>query len=138
MADQIELRIVTPERQVLREHVDEVVIPSEDGYMGVRPGHAPLLARLQVGQLSYRNGTTQHTMAVSGGYAEVQRDGVSVLAETAEMADEIDVSRAEKARDRAQARIREGSDNLDEVRAEASLRRALNRISTAGHGRGMM
>ena len=126
MADRIQLEVVTPERRVVATEVDEVVLPSENGYMGVLAGHAPLLAILDVGEVSYRVGTTRKYLAVSGGFAEVLRDSVSILAKTSEPAEEIDVERAQRAREKAQAQVSgEGS----EVRhAEVKLKRALCRL----------
>jgi len=133
--DKVELRIVTPERQVLSEPVDEVVLPGEDGYLGVRPGHAPLLARLQIGEVSYWVGGEQRFIAISGGYAEILRERVSVLAETAEPADQIDVERAKRAQQAAQGRLDGKDPQTDFRRAEVKLKRALNRISTAARVR---
>ena len=136
--DKIQLQIVTPERRVLAEEVDEVVLPSIDGYLGVRPGHAPLLARLQVGQVTCRVGGQERLMAVSGGYAEVLRGSVTILAETCEPADEIDVERAKQAQQRAKERLEAQVADTDFRRARVALIRAINRISTYDRGRGMM
>ncbi len=135
MADKLELDIVTPERRVLAEEVAEVVLPSAEGSMGVRPGHAPLMARLMVGTVAYRDGAGEHLIAVSGGYAEVLRTGVTILATTAERADEIDVERAQKAQARAEQRLQANASDVDLARAQASLSRALNRISLGSPGR---
>jgi len=136
--DAIELQIVTPARRVLAELVDEVVLPSVEGYMGVLPGHAPLLTRLQVGQLTCRKGKEQRLMAISGGYAEVLRGSVTVLAETCEPVAEIDVERARRARERAEQRLKGEQAEVDFARAQAALQRAINRISTYDRARGMM
>lgn len=134
--DKLELDIVTPEKRLLAEEVLEVVLPSADGYMGVRRGHAPLMAMLQVGELSYRTDSGEHFLAVSGGYVEVQRDSVTVLATTAEVVDQIDVKRAEAARERAQQRLAgPAADAIDLGRAQAALARALNRLSAHRRGR---
>ena len=138
MDSKIELQIVTPDSRVVAESVDEVVLPGVEGYLGVRPGHAPLLTRLQVGQLSYRVDGTERLMSVSGGYAEVLRSGVIVLAETAEPADRIDVDRAKASRERAEQRIEAKATDTDFRRAEVAVQRAINRIDTATRGRGMM
>jgi F-type H+-transporting ATPase subunit epsilon len=135
MPEMLELQIVTPAQRVLAESVDEIVLPGDNGYLGVRPGHAPLLVRLQVGELTYNLNGKPHSMAISGGYAEILRTGVSVLAETAETAADIDLARAEKARDRAQARLQGNQADIDFARAEIALNKALNRISTKGRGR---
>ena len=132
MEQKLELRIVTPERLVLSESVDELVLPSEDGYMGVRPGHASLMARLMVGEVSYTVEGRQHYMALSGGFAEVLRQRVRVLAETAEPADEIDLGRATGSRQRAEQRLKTELTESESRRAEVSLKRAVNRISVRG------
>src|SRR5262245_3964124 len=126
MAEQLELQIVTPDRLVLAERVDEVVLPSVEGSMGVLPGHAPLLARLQPGELSYRVGAQTSYLAISGGFAEVLRQGVSVLAETCERPAEIDLERARQARARAEAALE--VDPAERSQARAALERAINRI----------
>jgi F-type H+-transporting ATPase subunit epsilon len=132
MADKLRLEIVTPDRLVLAEQVDEVVLPSQDGYMGVLPGHAPLLAQLDIGEVSYRIGNQRQYLAVSGGYAEVLRESVSVLARTAELAEEIDLERAEQARTRAKSQLEEGP-SPDKLRfAEVHLKRAISRIQVRG------
>lgn len=135
--NKLELQIVTPERRVLAEEVDEVVLPSVEGYFGVRPGHAPLLARLGVGQLSCHRGKEVKLMAISGGFAEVLRSGVTVLASTCEPADEIDVERAKQAQQRAEERLKSNRSDVDFRRAEASLTRALNRISASSRSHGL-
>ena len=124
------LEIVTPERLIISEAVDEVVLPSMEGYMGVRPGHAPLLARLDVGEISYRAGGQERFLAVSGGFAEVLREGVEILAETCEPAEEIDLERATRSKERADSRI--GASDYDQKRAEISLKRAVCRIQAHG------
>jgi F-type H+-transporting ATPase subunit epsilon len=127
------LEIVTPERLVLAESVDEVVLPSVEGYMGVLPGHAPLLAKLDVGKISYRTGNRTRYLAISGGFAEVQPAAVSVLAETCEPAEEIDVERARAAKERAEAALRTSDSEHQFRMAEISLRKALSRIETQRH-----
>jgi F-type H+-transporting ATPase subunit epsilon len=128
------LEVATPTRLVVAETVDEVVIPGSEGYFGVLPGHAALLATLGVGELMYRQGNAQHHLALTGGFAEVRNDKVIVLAENAERPDEIDRERAQQARDRAERRLsgREGVD-IDYARAQAALMRALIRLQVAGH-----
>jgi F-type H+-transporting ATPase subunit epsilon len=135
--NKLELQIVTPARRVLAEEVDEVIMPSVEGYFGVRPGHAPLLARLGVGQISCNQGKDVKLMAISGGFAEVLREGVTVLAVTCEPADEIDVDRAKEARQRAEERLKSHAEDVDFRRAEAALARALNRIHTSGRSHGL-
>jgi F-type H+-transporting ATPase subunit epsilon len=124
----IHLTIVTPERALVDEQVDEIKVPGAAGYLGILPGHAPLFAELQVGELSYRKGSQWTSLAVAWGFAEVHSDQVRILAETAERAQEIDVERAARARERAERRLREGSPDTDFERASAALKRASMRI----------
>ena len=126
--DKITLEIATPDRLVLSEEIDEVILPSIDGYMGVRPGHAPLLAALDVGEISYRRGSEERLLACSGGFAEVQGDSVSILAETAEPAEEIDVERAKQAQQRAAELMNADLSENEFKRAEVSLKKAVSRL----------
>lgn len=128
LPDKIQLEIVTPERLVLTQPVDEVVLPSVDGYMGVRPGHAPLLARLDVGEISYRVGDQQRYLSVAGGFAEVLRHSVHVLAETCELAEEIDPERAQLAKERAEVKLKSQLSEHEFRLAEASLKKAISRM----------
>jgi len=127
----IQLSIVTPERSLLNEQVDELLIPGADGYLGVLPGHAPLFTELKVGELSYRKGNTWTSLAVAWGFAEVLPDQVRVLAETAERAQEIDLERATRAKERAEQRLSKGGGDVDYDRALIALQRALIRIQVA-------
>jgi F-type H+-transporting ATPase subunit epsilon len=138
MADDIQLVIVTPERQILRETVSEVTMPGANGYLGVLPGHAPLITELGIGEMTYKT-TRGETglLAVIHGFAEVLPDRVSVLAETAEFAKDIDLSRAQQALKRAQERITQGGENLDWDRATLALQRALIRIQVASKHQGI-
>jgi len=131
--DSIQLVLVTPERQLLREKVVEVQLPGDGGYLGVLPGHAPLMTALAVGELAYKTsvGGRPTVLAVIHGFAEVLADRVTVLAETAERAAEIDVARAERAMKRAQERLSSGDPDLDWDRATLALQRALIRIQVA-------
>jgi F-type H+-transporting ATPase subunit epsilon len=130
----IDLEIVTPGRLVASETVDEVVLPGAEGYLGVLPGHAPLLTGLGAGEISYRSGGRVRYLAVSGGFAEVLRHRVSVLAETCERAEEIDVARANDARDRAKSEIgRAEAAEADLRNAASRLERAEVRIAVAKH-----
>src|SRR5919197_6427099 len=114
MADNaITLVIVTPEREVVHEEVDELEIPGSEGYFGVLPGHASLFSELKVGEVAYRKGTRWAFLAVAWGFVEVQSDQVRILAETAERAHEIDVERATRAKQRAEERIAKGGENID-------------------------
>lgn len=134
MADKIELEIVTPDRRVLSLGVDEVVLPSANGSMGVLYGHAPTLCELEVGEVSYRNGQDRTFLAVSGGFAEVLRDRVNILARTTEAADEIDLERAQRARTTAETNLK--SDAVDTAQlAEIKLKRAVCRMNVHARGR---
>src|SRR5512145_283379 len=123
----IELQVVTPDRLIVRERVDEVQIPGSKGYFGVLPGHTPLLAALAVGELWYRKGQEKTYLSIAFGFAEVLPDRVTVLARLAERAEDIDVERAEAARQRAEARLIERTD-VDFERARAALIKALTRL----------
>ena len=127
----IHLTIVTPERSVVDERVDELQIPGSEGYFGVLPGHAPLFSELKVGEVSFRQGTHWSYLAVAWGFVEVHSDEVRILAETAERAQEIDVERATRAKQRAEQRIAKGGDETDYNRALIALERALIRIQVA-------
>jgi F-type H+-transporting ATPase subunit epsilon len=133
MADSFELVIVTPERQLLRESVAEATLPGADGCLGILPGHAPLITELGIGELTYRTAGTNETghLAIMRGFAEVLGDRVTVLAETAERPEEIDVPRAEQALKRAEERLRSNDPNLDWDRAAVGLQRSLIRIQVA-------
>jgi F-type H+-transporting ATPase subunit epsilon len=128
------LEIVTPDRSLVREEVDEVQLPGSEGYFGVLPGHTPLLATLKVGELWYRVGQAKHYLAVAGGFVEVLPDRVTVLAQLGERAEEIDVARAEAAKRRAEERLANPVD-VDLERARFSLAKALVRIQVATFAR---
>ena len=127
----IHLTIVTPERALVDDQVEELQIPGSEGYLGVLPGHAPLFTELKVGELGYRKGTRWTWLAVAWGFAEVLSEQVRVLAETAERAHEIDVERAMRAKERAEQRISGGGDELDYNRALVALERAVVRIQVS-------
>jgi len=129
----IKLSIVTPERSIVSEDVEELQIPGANGYLGILPGHAPLFTELKVGELSYRKGTAWTSLVVAWGFTEVINDQVRVLAETAERANEIDVERATRAKERAEDRMRKGGD-VDYDRAKIALERAIIRIQVARKG----
>ncbi|MDS1030330.1 F0F1 ATP synthase subunit epsilon [Bacillota bacterium LX-D] len=132
MADKIVMEIVTPERLVLREEVDEIKsVPASQGCLGVLPNHAPLITSLEPGVLEYTTGGQNSKIAVSGGFMEVFANKVTILADTAENSDEIDMDRARRAKDRAERRLKERPDGLDIRRAELALRRAVSRIKAA-------
>ena len=136
MADTFRLEITTPERMVVREDVEEAQVPARNGYLGVMPGHAPLLAQLKPGALTFRNGGQTTTLAISGGFLEVLPDQARALVETAERACEIDVTRAEKARQRAEERLRASKPDVDIDRATVALERAIVRLQVAGRSPG--
>lgn len=134
---QIELSVVTPDRQVVHESVESVSFPGKGGYLGILPGHAPLLTELTIGEIDYTRQGAHHYLAVCWGFAEVLPDRVIVLAETAERAEEIDVSRAERAKQRAEDQLKKLSDtDADLERARIALERALARLQTAHRLRG--
>jgi len=136
--DSLQLVVVTPVRQLLSESVTEVQLPGADGYLGVLPGHAPLITELGIGELTYRTaGGQTGLLAVIRGFAEVLPDRVSVLAETAERAEEIDINRAKDALKRAQELIAKGGENVDWDRASAALQRALVRIQVVSKHQGI-
>jgi F-type H+-transporting ATPase subunit epsilon len=126
----IDLQIVTPERLLVHEQVDEVEIPGVEGYFGVLPGHTPLLAALSVGELWYRKGQEKTYLAIAYGFAEVLPDRVSILAQLAERAEEIDVDRAEAARKRAAERLDQKSD-VDYERARTALMKSMTRLQVS-------
>jgi F-type H+-transporting ATPase subunit epsilon len=127
----IQLLIVSADRALVNETIDEVEIPGYDGYFGVLPGHTPLLAMLQVGELWYRQGSEKHYLAIAFGFAEVQPDRVTILAQIAEKAEEIDLERAEAAKKRAQERVTSLAVEMDAERARISLMKSLIRLQVA-------
>lgn len=135
MASTIRMELVTPERLVLSEEVDEVVLPGYEGEFGVLPGHTQFLAILNIGVMWYREGSAVHKLALGGGFSEVTHDRVVVMADTAERADEIDMERAQRARDRAESRLKELSlDDETYAKAYGELQRALVRMAVSGGG----
>jgi F-type H+-transporting ATPase subunit epsilon len=135
VAERLTLELATPSRLVVSAEVDEVVAPGSLGYFGVLPGHAPLLATLGIGEVTYRVGREEYHVAVSGGFAEVRNDKVIILADAAETPADIDRARAEQARDRAEARLAgRGQDEVDYARAAAALARAVTRLQVASRG----
>ena len=130
------LEVVTPQRLIISEEVEELVAPGQEGHFGVWPGHIPFMAMLKIGELSYKKGQQERFLAVNCGYAEVRPDKAIVLVETAERPEEIDMARAEQAKVRAEERLRSfGDDTIDHARARAALDRALARIAVAARGR---
>jgi F-type H+-transporting ATPase subunit epsilon len=135
MADTFQLEIVTPEKKVVETTAEEVQIPGKNGYLGVLPGHAPLITELAVGEITFRENSTEQRLAVAWGFAEVLPDKVTILAETAERPDEIDVDRARKAKERAEQRLASGDTAVDVKRALDALHRAESRLDVAGKGK---
>lgn len=129
------LEIVTPDRALVSEQVDEVQLPGSEGYFGVLPGHTPLLATLQVGELWYRVGQEKHFLAVAFGFAEVLPDRVTVLAQIAERPQDIDVPRAEAAKKRAEERIARPPVDVDFERARIAMMKSLIRLQVAARAR---
>ena len=132
LPEKIELQVVTPERHILSEDVDSLEMPGKDGYLGILPGHAPLITELGVGILTYRKGGETRYLTVMYGFAEVLPDRVIVLAEISERAEEIDVARATAALERAKSDTpKAGSTEADWDRANAAIERATARLQAA-------
>ena len=131
----LQLQIVSADRSLVNEIVDEVVIPGFDGYFGVLPGHTPMLAVLQVGELWYRQGQEKHYVAIAFGFAEVLPDRVTILAQIAEAAHEIDLERAESAKKRAEERLARPAVDMDAERARIALMKALVRLQASTRAR---
>jgi F-type H+-transporting ATPase subunit epsilon len=131
----LHLQIVSPERSLVNEQVDEVEIPGADGYLGVLPGHTPLLALLGAGELWYRKGQDKTYLLIAFGYAEVQPDRVTILARLAEKAEEIDLTRAQSALKRAEGRLASSSADIDAERARLAMLKSLIRIQLANRAK---
>ncbi len=131
MPDTFQLEIVTPEKLVVNEAVEEAQIPGLGGYLGILPGHAPLLTELAVGIITYRAQGVTKSLSVAWGFAEVLPDKVTMLAETAERPNEIDVARAQKAKERAEQLLKSNDPQLDYERAQDALQRAETRLKVA-------
>src|SRR5262252_7704927 len=131
MAERFQLEIVTPEKKVVDTTAEEVQIPGKNGYIGILPGHAPLITELSVGEIIYRENSREQRLAVAWGFAEVLPDKVTILAETAERPSEIDVERARKAKERAEKRLASGVTEVDVERALESLHKAEVRLQVA-------
>ncbi|NOQ50612.1 MAG: F0F1 ATP synthase subunit epsilon [Desulfuromonadaceae bacterium] len=133
MAEKLKLEMVTPYKRLLSEEVDELTAPGFVGELGILPGHTPLLTTLKVGELSYKKDSEQFHVAVNWGYLEVEGDTVTVLVDTAEKSDEIDLARARAAMDRAEDALKALPQEDKKYRImEAALQRALIRIQVAG------
>ena len=131
----MQLQVVSADRSLINEQVDEVGIPGAEGYFGVLPGHTPLLSTLQVGTLWYRQGQETHYLAIAFGFAEVQPDHVTILAQIAEKPDEIDVARAEAGKSRAEERLATPAMDMDFERARIALMKSLVRLQVASRAR---
>lgn len=129
----IDLQIVTPEKMIVHQQVDEVEIPGTDGYFGVLPGHTPLLASLAVGELWYRVGQEKTYLSIAFGFAEVLPDRVTILARLAERAEDIDVERAEAARKRAEELLAHARPDVDYERARIALMKSVARLHVVSH-----
>ena len=127
----IDLQIVTPDRAIVKEQVDEVQIPGSEGYFGVLPGHTPLLASLAVGELWYRKGQEKFYLSIAFGFAEVLPDRVTILAQLAERAEDIDVQRAEAARKRAEELLTQPKAEVDYERARIALMKSMARLQVS-------
>jgi F-type H+-transporting ATPase subunit epsilon len=131
MPDTFQLEIVTPEKMVVKTTAEEIQIPGKDGYLGVLPGHAPLITELAAGEMSYRLGADTQHLAVASGFAEVLPDRVIVLAESAERPAEINVQRARESKERAEKWLASGDPQVDYPRAVLAVQRAETRIVVA-------
>jgi F-type H+-transporting ATPase subunit epsilon len=131
MSDTFQLEIVTPEKKVVDVAATEAQIPGKNGYLGILPGHAPLITELAVGEVTFRAGADEQRLAVAWGFAEVLPDKVTILAETAERPSEIDVERARKAKARAEERLTSGDTNVDVERSLNALQKAETRLDVA-------
>ncbi|MGO9085666.1 MAG: F0F1 ATP synthase subunit epsilon [Candidatus Sulfotelmatobacter sp.] len=135
MADTFQLEIVTPEKKVVETTAEQIQIPGRNGYLGILPGHAPLITELAVGEISYRensgSGSNDQRLAVAWGFAEVLPEKVTILAEAAERPSEIDADRARKAKERAEQRLASGDPSVDVERALDALARAQARLDVA-------
>ena len=136
MANKILLEVVTPDKLLVSKEVDVVVATGVDGEFGVLYGHVPFLATLAIGELRFRDGNNNEYAAIAGGFAEVTGEKVTILAEAAELAREIDVDRAKRARERAEQRlVKAAAEQQDFARAEGALQRAMLRLRVAEKGR---
>jgi len=131
MTESFQLEIVTPEKQVVSDTAEEVQIPGKKGYLGILPGHAPLITELSVGEIFYRKGGHTSYLSVAWGFAEVLPAKVTILAEAAERPEEIDVARAQEARKRAEERLKSQDPATDYERALYALKRADVRLDVA-------
>jgi F-type H+-transporting ATPase subunit epsilon len=133
MENALHLEVVTPDKLVVSQTVDYVGAPGVEGEFGVLPNHVNLLSALAIGPLRFSTGGKNQHVFISGGFADVSGNKVTVLAEAAELAQDIDQARAMAARERAEKRLADSSETMDLVRAKTSLQRAISRLSVAGH-----
>src|SRR3954463_12895497 len=131
MADTFEFEIVTPDKMVLKDVAEQMQIPGKNGYLGILPGHAPLITELSIGEITYRENSTEQRLAVAWGFAEVLPEKVTILAESAERPPDINLDRARKAKERAEQRLTSGDTSVDVDRALDALHRAETRIDVA-------
>jgi F-type H+-transporting ATPase subunit epsilon len=127
----IDLQVLTPDRGIIRDRVDEVEIPGSEGYFGVLPGHRPMLASLSTGEMWYRKGEEKFYLAIALGFAEVLPDRVTILARLAERAEDIDIDRAEAARRRAEERLTRPQSDIDYERARVARTKSLMRLQVS-------
>jgi F-type H+-transporting ATPase subunit epsilon len=132
MADTFHLEIVTPEKMLVKDDAEEMQIPGKSGYLGILPGHAPLITELGVGEMTYRKGGETHRFVVAWGFAEVLPDRVTILAENADRPQEIDVKKAQAGKQRAEEHMSKGQSEEDFTRAEAEMRLADTQLEVAG------
>jgi F-type H+-transporting ATPase subunit epsilon len=133
--ENVTLEIVTPEQAVTHAQVDEIEIPGEEGYLGVLPGHTPMLVSLQVGELWFRQGQERTHLSIAFGFAEILPDRVIILAETAEQVEEIDITRAEASKKRAEDRLTSRTIEMDFERARIALLKSLVRLQVGARSR---
>jgi F-type H+-transporting ATPase subunit epsilon len=131
VSDTFQLEIVTPTKLLVKEAAEEAQIPAVNGYLGILPGHAPLISELGVGEITYKTSGTTHTLSVAWGFVEVLPDKVTILAEAAEHPQEIDTARAQKAKERAEDRLKSNDPQVDYPRAEDAFQRAETRLTVA-------
>ena len=131
LPEKIHLEIVTPEKHLFSGDVDSVTVPANTGYLGIMPGHAPLLAELGIGEIEYKIGSQAEYMFCSWGFVEVLPDRVILLAQAAEMGSDIDIKRAEEAKARAESLLHSSKVDIDFDRAQLSLMRAISRLGAA-------
>jgi len=132
MADTFTLEVITPERLVLQAEISSLVVPGIEGYLGIYAEHAPIITELIPGVVNYTQKGEKKKLAVSGGFLEVYRNKATILADAAELPEEIDVERAMRAKERAERRLRQHEPGINVMRAELAIKRALARLKTAG------